>query len=103
MEKREAKRQRTLAQRKAEVAAAISPAGAATAPPLAPQTLLGLGRALLSWSQCPVPLTAVVNRELDEHGQTQDWVLVSTTDRFSATQIRSTYELRPAIEECHRQ
>jgi hypothetical protein len=68
-----------------------------------PQTLLGLGRGLLSWSQCPVPLTAVVNRERDEHGQTHDWVLVTTAERFPAAQIRSTYELRPAIEERHRQ
>src|SRR5271169_2805979 len=58
---------------------------------------------LLSWSQCPVPLTAVVNRERDEHGQTKDWVLVTTARRFTAAQIRSTYELRPAIEERHRQ
>jgi hypothetical protein len=103
VEKREAKRQRTLAERKAEAAAAICSVGTAAAPRLLPQTLLGLGRGLLSWSQCPVPLTAVVNRELDEHGQTHDWVLVSTTDRLSAAQIRSTYELRPAIEERHRQ
>ena len=101
VEKREAKRQRTLAARKARAAAA--PADAPTAPTLAPQTLLGLGRGLLSWSQCPVPLTAVVNRERDEHGQTQDWVLVSTSDRFTAAHIRSLYELRPAIEERHRQ
>ena len=99
VEKREAKRQRTLAERKAKAAAAETPA----APKLAPQTLLGLGRGLLSWSKCPVPLTAVVNRERDEHGQTKDWVLVSTSDRFSAAHIRSTYELRPAIEERHRQ
>lgn len=101
VEKREAKRQRTLAKRKAETAA--QPTSAATAPTMAPQTLLGLGRGLLSWSKCPVPLTAVVNRERDEHGQTKDWVLVSTSDRLSAAQIRSTYELRPAIEERHRQ
>ena len=99
VEQREAKRQRTLAKRKAAAAAAETPA----VPPLAPQTLLGLGRGLLSWSKCPVPLTAVVNRERDEHGQTKDWVLVSTSDRCSAAQIRSTYELRPAIEERHRQ
>jgi hypothetical protein len=86
-----------------EPTAAAAPTAAPTGATLAPQTLLGLGRGLLSWSQCPVPLTAVVNRELDEHGQTHDWVLVSTTDRFSAAQIRSTYELRPAIEERHRQ
>jgi len=100
VEKREAKRQRTLAKRKAEAAAAETPAAPMPPPP---QTLLGLGRGLLSWSQCPVPLTAVVNRERDEHGQTKDWVLVSTTDRFTAAPIRSTYELRPAIEERHRQ
>jgi hypothetical protein len=103
VEKREAKRQRTLAQRKAEAGAAVSPTSTPAAPTSVPQTLLGLGRGLLSWSQCPVPLTAVVNRERDEHGQTKDWVLVSTSDRFSAAQIRSTYELRPTIEERHRQ
>jgi len=50
-----------------------------------------------------VPLTAVVNRERDQHGQTKDWVLFSTSARLTAAQIRSTYELRPAIEERHRQ
>ena len=99
VEKREAKRQRTLAKRKTDAAAAETPA--APMPP--PQTLLGVGRGLLSWSPCPVPLTAVVNRERDAHGQTKDWVLVSTSDRFTAAHIRSTYELRPAIEERHRQ
>jgi hypothetical protein len=103
VEKREAKRKQTLAKRKAEVAAATAPASRPTAPPPAPPTLLGLGRGLLSWSQCPVPLTAVVNRELDEHGQGKDWVLVSTAVGCSAALIRSTYELRPAIEERHRQ
>jgi len=87
VEKREAKRQRTLAQRKAEALAAAC-ATAPAAPVLAlPQTVLGLGRGLLSWSQCPVPLTAVVNRERDELGQTKDWVLVTTAGRFTAAQI----------------
>jgi hypothetical protein len=103
VEKREAKRQRTLAERKAKAASTRSAAALASLPLGPPQTLLGLGRGLLSWSQCPVPLTAVVNRERDQHGQTQDWVLVSTAERLTAAQIRSTYELRPAIEERHRQ
>src|SRR5208282_2293879 len=102
-EKREAKRQQTLAKRKAAAATAAASPASPVAPTPVPETLLGIGRGLLSWSQCPVPLTAVVNRELDEHGQTKDWVLVSTADRWSAAQIRSTYELRPAIEERHRQ
>jgi hypothetical protein len=50
-----------------------------------------------------VPLTAVVNRERDEHGEVRDWVLVSTSPHRTAAEIRSTYELRPAIEERHRQ
>ena len=99
VQKREAKRQQTLAQRKAQAAAA-APAVPLTSPP---QTLLGLGRGLLSWSQCPVPLTAVVNRERDAHGEVLDWVLVSSSPRRTAAEIRSTYDLRPAIEERHRQ
>ena len=71
--------------------------------PARPQTWLGVGRGLLSWSQCLAPLTAVVNREPDQHGQLRDWVLVSTSPRRTAAVIRSTYDLRPAIEERHRQ
>jgi hypothetical protein len=102
VEKRETKRQRTLARRKAEVQAETR-GMAATAPADRPQTLLGTGRGLLSWTECPVPLTAVVNRERDEHGEMRDWVLVSTSPRRTAAEIRSTYDLRPAIEERHRQ
>jgi hypothetical protein len=101
--KREAKRQQTLARRKAD-AGQPNPA---TAKPSAtiglPRTRLGIGRGLLSWSDCPVPLTAVINREIDEHDQHKDWVLVSTSAKLTANQMRSTYELRTAIEERHRQ
>src|SRR5205814_9130585 len=51
VEKREAKRQRTLAKRKAEAAAAETPAAAMPPPP----TLRGRGRGLLRWSQRHVP------------------------------------------------
>jgi hypothetical protein len=102
IQKREAKRQRTLAQRKAKTQAGAT-APSAVAPARRPQTLLGMGRGLLSWSQDPAPLAAVVNRERDEHGEIRDWVLVSTSDRLTPTEIRSAYELRPAIEERHRQ
>ena len=96
VQKREAQRQQTLAQRKAE-------AGQPSAAVGLPHTLLGIGRGLLSWRDCPVPLTAVINREIDEQGQSQDWVLVSTAANLTANQMRSTYELRTAIEERHRQ
>jgi hypothetical protein len=103
VKRREAKRQQTLAQRKAE---AGQPNPATAKPPATvglPRTRLGIGRGLLSWSDCPVPLTAVINREIDEQGQSKDWVLVSTSAKLTANQMRSTYELRTAIEERHRQ
>ena len=104
LQKREAKRQQTLAARKAAAGTAPLPAAPPAAPAVSlPYTLLGLGRGLLSWTQCPVPWTAVVNREVDPHGETQNWVIVSTSDSFSAPLLRSTYELRTTIEERHRQ
>jgi hypothetical protein len=97
IQKREAKRQQTLAQRKAQAAVQQ------TAPAGIPHTLLGMERDLRSWSDCPIPLTAVVSREVNEHGECKDWVIVSSSSSLTATQIRSTYELRTAIEERHRQ
>jgi hypothetical protein len=88
--KRERKRHQKLAEQKPP------------APPPA-QTLLGLVRGVTSWTDCPVPLTAVINREIDPQGEVQDWVLVTTAPHWSAEQTRSTYQLRPAIEERHRQ
>jgi len=98
VQKREAKRQQTLAQRKAQ-AAVEKPA------PLAglPRTLLGMERDFRSWVDCPIPLTAVVSREVNEQGEYHDWVLVTPSSSLTAQQIRSTYALRPAIEERHRQ
>jgi hypothetical protein len=100
--RREAKRQQTLARSKAELPAETR-GDSAEALSTRPQTLLGVGRGLLSWSQCPVPLTAVVNREQDKHAEVRDWVLVSTSPRRTAAEVRSLYDLRPAIEERHRQ
>lgn len=96
IQKREAKRQQTLVKRKAEAAAQTAPVGVQ-------HTLLGIERDLRSWSDCPIPLTAVVCREVDEHGEYQDWVIVTTSPSFTARQIRSTYDLRTPIEERHRQ
>jgi hypothetical protein len=88
--KRERKRQRTLAERKPP------------APPPA-KTLLGIVRGVTSWSDCPVPLTAVINREINSDGEVHDWVLVTAVASWSAEQTRFTYQLRPAIEERWRQ
>ena len=92
--KRERKRQQTLAARK----------GLPSPPPLPySHTLLGIARGIASWSDCTVPLTAVVNREIHSNGEIQEWVLVTTAPSFSAQHTRATYALRTAIEERHRQ
>jgi len=92
--KRELKRQQTLAKKK----------GLPPPQPLPqPRTLLGIARGVTSWTDCPVPLTVVINREIDRDGTVDDWVLGTTSATFSAGQIRSNYTLRTAIEERHRQ
>src|SRR5712691_3762137 len=106
--KRELKRQQTLAAKKGlppppslATPSLATPALQSTAPQ--PRTLLGIARGVTSWSECTVPLTAVVSREIDKEGEVNDWVLVTTSSTFSAAHTRSTYTLRTAIEERHRQ
>jgi len=92
--KRELARQKTLAEKK----------GLPPPQPLPqPQTLLGMARGVASWTDCSVPLTVVINREVDRDGKIDDWVLATTSPTFSAEQVRSNYTLRTAIEERHRQ
>ena len=76
---------------------------AAQSPDGCRRTLVGLARGVSSWSECPVPLTAVIHREMDAEGRVEDWVLVTTSASMSAAQVRATYRLRTAIEERHRQ
>ena len=101
--KRECKRQQTLAAKKGLPPPEPHPASPAPSPPARPQTLLGIARGVTSWKDCTVPLTAVVSREIDEDGQVEHWVLVTTSLSFSAPHTRATYALRTAIEERHRQ
>jgi len=68
-----------------------------------PQTLLAMARGVTSWTECPVPLSVVINREIDRDGKIDDWVLATTSSSFRAEQIRSNYILRTTIEERHRQ
>ena len=92
--KREQKRQQKLAERKAQSSPQPLPQ---------PQTLLGVVRGVTSWTDCPVSLTTVINREINQLGEVHDWVLVTTASHWSGEQTRATYHLRPAIEERHRQ
>ena len=92
--KREQTRQQTLAKKKG-----LPP----PQPVPQPQTLLGIARGVTSWSDCTVPLTVVINREIDQEGKVDHWVLTTTSASFSAVEIRSNYTLRTTIEERHRQ
>lgn len=92
--KRELKRQQTLAKKKGLPPPESLPQ---------PQTLLGVARGVTSWTECTVPLTVVINREISREGKIDDWVLATTSASLSAEQTRANYSLRTAIEERHRQ
>ncbi len=62
-----------------------------------------MARGVTSWTQCTVPLTVVVSREIDTGGEVNDWELATTSATRGAVHTRSTYALRTATEERHRQ
>jgi len=102
VEKREAARQRTLAARKGP--GPPSTAGTATAAPIAGETsYIGRLKEAYTWQSCPVPLNAIINREVKANGDEDYWVLVTTRLRMPTADVRTLYGLRPAIEERHRQ
>jgi hypothetical protein len=101
IEKREAARQRTLALRKgqrlqpdAEPAKAVQSRRA---------SFLGTLEKAYTWQECPVPLNAIINREINDGGKEDFWVLVTTRLWKQSRDVRTLYGLRPAIEERHRQ
>ncbi|MDX1401747.1 MAG: transposase [Kiloniellales bacterium] len=94
--KREAARQRTLARRKAETEPK------AAAPPLSRSEVARV-EGLRTFSTCPVPVNAIVNREVHADGQPDYWVLLDTAAIRDPRQTRRDYTLRTTIEERHRQ
>jgi hypothetical protein len=124
--KREAARQRTLAARKAEAVAGAAPAvvppiktparrkrppAAAAVPPAPPpvakppciRSEMAVVADLETFTTCPVPVHALVNREHYADGHYEYWVLLDTAPITEAQRTRAEYGLRPAIEERHRQ
>jgi hypothetical protein len=95
LEKREAQRQRTLAQRRAQ------------APPPDPATVLQRRELCpirgFQWGQTRVAWQVVLLRESYADGHSQNWGLMSTEDFSDPQQPPRDYALRPAIEERHRQ
>lgn len=96
---REAKRQKTLAQRKHQ-----------EPPPPPEETLLkrevaGISH-LTSFDSCPVPLSGIVNRDTYADGHQDIWMLMDTrpfTRPEDPSLRRNEYHLRVDIEEGHRQ
>jgi len=97
--RRELRRQATLRAR-----AAAAPA-AASGPRGVHSEVAGIA-GFQSWSSCPVPLSVIVNRELDQAGQEQIWMLLDTQPLQGPddpARRRDEYALRTEIEEGHRQ
>lgn len=92
---REAKRQKTLAKRKAQE------------PPPAPAKVLKRTEVCLiegfqSWSECTVPLNVVLIRETYGDGHQEQWALMSTAPVDNPVRTIEEYGLRTTIEERHR-
>ncbi|MBI5193350.1 MAG: hypothetical protein HZA08_07930 [Nitrospirae bacterium] len=96
--KREEARQRTLSKRKVESKVQAQPDV---------NTLLrsevAVVKGLETFSTCPVPLDAVVNKEVFADGSEDYWVLLSTEPISDPALGRQDYALRTTIEERHRQ
>lgn len=97
--KRERKRQKTLARRQAEQEAQDPPDPGK----VREQTLIARFPGLTSWSDCPVPLTGVLSRDIYADGHEESWLVVTTAERWNARRVRDRYGLRTDIEERHRQ
>lgn len=93
---REKRRQQTLKQKRAEN------------PPPPPEKVLlrseiGCIGDLHTWSNCPVPLSVIVNRETYGDRHEEIWMLVDSKKISTAAASRDEYRLRTGIEERHRQ
>jgi hypothetical protein len=100
IEKREAARQRTLALRKGQL---VQPEAARPSAETGRASFVGKLEKSHTWQDCPVPLNAIISREIDDKGEEDFWVLVTTRLKKSSRDVRTLYGLRTAIEERHRQ
>jgi len=95
IDKREAARQRTLAEQRA----------AGERPPLKePQPIMSTRiKALTTWSSCSVPLDLVLCRDARDETLDEAWGILSTaTHEEQAVPVLNRYHLRVLIEERHR-
>jgi hypothetical protein len=93
--RREAKRQKTLAAKKAK-APAPDPAKVVRRTELCPI------KGFTSWSECAVPLNVLLLRERYADGHQQQWGLMTTADFTDPAQPKEQYDWRTQIEEGYR-
>jgi hypothetical protein len=91
--RREAKRQKTLAQRRAQ---------APPAPPRPRQEVCAI-EGFTSWSSASVPLAVTLIRTVGRNDPKDHWALLTTAAAVPPTRLVERYRLRPEIEERHRQ
>lgn len=96
---RERKRQKTVARRRAQQRAKDPPDPSK----VRQRTLIARFPQLTSWSDCPVPLTGVLSKDVYADGHEESWLVVTTAADWSARCIRDRYGLRTDVEERHRQ
>jgi hypothetical protein len=99
IQKREAARQKTLARRKAKAPTPDPKVGSTQRV----RSEVAAVNGLKTFSACPVPLNALVNREVYADGHVDYWVLLDTAPIRDPGRTRQEYGLRPKIEERHRQ
>jgi hypothetical protein len=97
--KRERRRQQTLAAQRVAAEQQTTPDPSR----VRERTWIARFPQLTSWSDCPVPLTGVYSRDVFADGHETNWLLVTTSQQWTARQVRDLYGLRTDIEERHRQ
>jgi hypothetical protein len=93
--RRELKRQKTLAVRKAQ-APAPDPADVRVRTELCPI------KGFTCWTECAVPIHMVLLRDWYADGHQSQWALMSTADLANPPQPKDQYDWRTQIEERHR-
>lgn len=91
--RREAKRQKTLAQRRAQ----------APPPPPRPRQEVCAIAGFTSWSSASVPLEVALIRTVGRNDPKEVWALLTTAAAVPPVRMVERYRLRPEIEERHRQ
>jgi len=93
--RRELKRQKTLAAKKAKEPPA-DPAEVLVRTEICPI------KGFSSWTECTVPIHVLLLRESYADGHQHEWALMTTADFTDPRQPKDQYELRPKVEERHR-